>query len=95
MAVFALAAQGAKLPNILYIMKSDPLEMNNLHDNPQYREVARQLKLQLKAVRVEVKDSDADYPHIQSIINKYWNGGEAEAIQLSHHVKKHPVNAKT
>ncbi len=78
----------------LYNMKSDPLEMNNLHDNPQYREVIKQLKLQLKAVRAEVKDFDADYPHIQSIIDKHWHGDEQEAVQLSHHIVKNPVNAK-
>ena len=78
----------------LYNMKNDPLEMNNLYGNPQYKDIAEQLKLQLKAVRAEVKDSDADNPDIQSIIDRHWRGGEQEAIQLSHYVKKNPVGTK-
>ena len=78
----------------LYNMKSDPLEMNNLYGNPQYQEVAKRLKRQLKATRAEVKDTDADYAHIQAIIEKHWHGGKEEAIQISNQVVQHPVNAK-
>lgn len=78
----------------LYNIKNDPLEMNNLYGNPEYKEIAEQLKEQLKATRAEVKDSDMDYPHIAEIVFKHWNGGEEEAIRISHEVAKHPVNAK-
>ena len=59
-----------------------------------YRRVTRSGTQQLKAVRAEVKDSDADYPHIAEIVSNHWNGGEEEAIRISHEVAQNPVNAK-
>ncbi|VGO19338.1 sulfatase family protein [Pontiella sulfatireligans] len=79
----------------LYNIKNDPLEMNNLHGNPEYKEIEKKLKEQLKATRTEVKDSDANYPHIQAIVEKHWNGGEEEAIQISNQVVKTPIGVKT
>jgi arylsulfatase A-like enzyme len=70
----------------LYNMRSDPQEMNNLYGNPEYKEIQEQLKGQLKAVRAEVGDSDADYPHIAEIVSSHWNGGEEEAIRISHEI---------
>ena len=78
----------------MYDIATDPLEMNNLYGNPEYEEITDRLKEQLKAVRTEVKDSDADYPHIAQIISHHRNGGEAEAIRISHEVAANPVNAK-
>ena len=75
----------------LYNVKSDPLEMNNLYGNPEYKEIADQLKEQLKATRAEVKDSDAETPHIADIVSKHWNGGDEEAIRISHEVVQNPV----
>lgn len=78
----------------LYNMKSDSLEMSNLYGNPEYRETAEQLKEQLKATRSEVKDVDVDYPHIAKIVAQHWEGGEDEAIRISHEVVQNPISAR-
>ena len=78
----------------LYNIKSDPLEMNNLYGDPQYTKIADRLKQQLEATRAKVKDSDADYPHIAKIISRHWNGGEEEAIRISHEAAANPGSSK-
>lgn len=78
----------------LYNVKNDPKEMNNLYGNPEYKEIQGKLKEQLKAVRAEVGDSDADYPHIVEIVSRHWNGGEEEAIRISAEVARNPVGVK-
>ncbi len=78
----------------LYNIQRDPREMNNLYDDPDYREIAEHLKKQLKATRANVKDSDAEYPHIAEIVSRHWRGGEDEAIGISHELAATPSNAK-
>jgi hypothetical protein len=68
--------------------------MNNLYGDLQYTEIADHLKKQLKATRAEVKDTDEEYPLIAEIISKHWDGGEEEAIRISHEVAKNPINSK-
>ncbi len=68
----------------LYDMQNDPHEMNNLYGDPEYKTLAAKLKKELLRLREEVKDSDADRPHIQAVIDKFWDGGEEEAIRISH-----------
>ena len=68
--------------------------MNNLYGDPQYTEIADRLKQQLKATRAEVKDSDAEYPHIAEVVSKHWDGGEKEAIRISHEIAANPVISK-
>ena len=67
----------------LYNVKNDPMEMKNLYNNPEYKEVVEKLKLQLSELRKEVKDSDDAYPHIKAIVEKHWDGGQQEAIEIS------------
>jgi uncharacterized sulfatase len=57
----------------LYDLKTDPHEMNNVYDNPEYAEVRTTLKLQLKKLREELDETDRDYPHIQKIIDAHWD----------------------
>jgi arylsulfatase A-like enzyme len=78
----------------LYSMKNDPLEMNNLYGHPEYRAVQDKLKEQLRAVRAEVGDADADYPHIAEIISRHWNGGADEAVRISGTVAGNPAGVK-
>ncbi len=68
--------------------------MNNIYAHIQYKDIANTLKEQLKTVRTEVGDSDEHNANIAEIVARHWNGGKAEAIQLSHHIVKNPVNAK-
>ena len=57
----------------LYDLKTDPHEMNNVYDNPEYAEIRKKLKVRLKGLRTELNETDKNYPHIQKIIDEHWN----------------------
>ena len=57
----------------LYDLEEDPKEMNNLYGNPDYAEVITDLKQRLARVRSELNETDANFPHIQAIIDKHWD----------------------
>lgn len=44
----------------LFDLKADPHEMNNLADNPEYREMLQTMKAKLTAAKKEVDDNDKD-----------------------------------
>ncbi|UCS91571.1 sulfatase [Echinicola marina] len=55
----------------LYDRKKDPLEMNNVYDDPAYENVVKELKEKLKELRVKYKDSEAlDQHFIQKYIDR-------------------------
>jgi uncharacterized sulfatase len=56
-----------------YDLSSDPYEMNNLYSDPAYAAIIKELKTKLKSLREELNETDERYPHIQKIIDKYWN----------------------
>jgi arylsulfatase A-like enzyme len=68
----------------LYDVRNDPHEMNNVYGNPEYKDVVETLKEEILRLREEVKDSDVERPHIQAVIDEFWQGGEEEAIRISH-----------
>lgn len=57
----------------LYDMKNDPHEMNNLYGEPGYAAVVKELKAELLRLRRKYNETDAKYPHIQKVIDEYWN----------------------
>lgn len=56
-----------------YDLKKDPQEMQNEYANPEYKELIEDLKKQLAAKRKELNEEDTNFPHIQEVINTYWN----------------------
>jgi len=56
-----------------YDMNKDPKEMNNIYNDPAYAEVIKEMKIKLKQKRVELNETDEKYPHIQKIIETYWD----------------------
>jgi len=56
-----------------YDLKNDPKEMNNAYNDPKYKEVIANLKEELVKVREELDETDKNYPHIQTVIDKHWN----------------------
>lgn len=56
-----------------YDLEKDPHEMNNIYNDPQYSDVIEELKEELKKQRKKLNETDENYPHIQEIINKYWD----------------------
>jgi arylsulfatase A-like enzyme len=57
----------------LYDMKNDPHEMNNLYGDPKYTSIIKELKTELLRLRKKYNETDQNYPHIQRVIDEYWN----------------------
>jgi arylsulfatase A-like enzyme len=57
----------------LYDMKNDPYEMNNLYGEPKYAAVVKELKAELLRLRKKYNETDDKYPHIQRVIDEYWD----------------------
>lgn len=55
-----------------YDLKSDPHEMNNLYNNPEYAGVIKKVKAQLKETRKALNEEDAAYPFIQQVLDANW-----------------------
>ena len=57
-----------------YDLEKDPKEMNNAYNDPEYKDIIKTLKQQLKDKRVALNEDDnAKFPHIQKIIDNHWN----------------------
>ncbi|GAA6204584.1 sulfatase [Thalassotalea sp. SU-HH00458] len=56
-----------------YDLKNDPEELHNRYDDPQYKEVIAKLKAEMLKQREAYNETDANYPHIQKVIDKHWN----------------------
>jgi len=54
-------------------MKKDPLEMNNIYGDAKYAKVVKELKAELIRLRKKYDETDANYPHIQKVIDEYWD----------------------
>jgi arylsulfatase A-like enzyme len=52
----------------LYDMKSDPFELKNLYEDPDYTEIIEELKERLFRMKSEYKDEDSRYPSFQKQI---------------------------
>jgi len=57
----------------LYDLQKDPHEMNNRYGQPEYAEVVKELKSKLRLLREQLNETDANYHHIQKIIDEHWN----------------------
>jgi uncharacterized sulfatase len=65
----------------LYDLKNDPMENVNQYGNPEYREITRRLKRELKQTRIDHDETDAAYPEIQAVIDAHWNDPGPRAIR--------------
>ncbi|MHC4745113.1 MAG: sulfatase/phosphatase domain-containing protein, partial [Planctomycetota bacterium] len=57
----------------LYDMKNDPHEMNNIYGQAKYAKVVKELKAELLRLRKTYAETDEKYPHIQKVIDEYWD----------------------
>jgi arylsulfatase A-like enzyme len=74
----------------LYDLKTDPTEDNNVYDNPEYAEVIKELKVQLKELRHAYKEDDPKFA-FNKVINEYWEydaAARAKAVEISHEMLK-------
>ncbi|MFI3214077.1 MAG: sulfatase [Eubacteriales bacterium] len=55
----------------LYDLVNDPQELHNLYGKEEYKEVAQQLKAQLKALKEQYGDTDEQYPEVLELVRQY------------------------
>lgn len=56
-----------------YDLKRDPDELVNRYNVPEYQDIIKELKMELKEQRKELSETDENYPQIQKIINENWD----------------------
>jgi len=56
-----------------YDLKTDPSEMKNEYENPKYKKIIADMKVELKKTREELNETDKKYPKIQEIIDANWD----------------------
>ena len=75
----------------LYDLKRDPSELNNVYDNPEYKNVRNQLKAQFAQLRLDVGDDGSHYPATEKVVQEFWDYSEQDrrkAIEISASFKK-------
>ncbi|MEO0795484.1 MAG: sulfatase [Verrucomicrobiota bacterium] len=55
-----------------YDLRNDPNEMTNQYGNPEYAAVIKELKAELERSRIELDETDEQYPELQAIIEANW-----------------------
>lgn len=70
----------------LYDLVKDPEELNNVYDEPEYREIRDALKAQFAKLRRDVGDDGSHYPKCEEVVQEFWDYDEQDrqrAIKLS------------
>jgi len=57
----------------LYDLRKDPEEMRNVYGTPEYAGITEKLKRQLLELKEEIGDTDAPYPELMQVRERYWN----------------------
>ena len=56
-----------------YDLQKDPKEMQNEYSNPAYAKIIAKMKVELQNKRTKLNEHDANYPHIQKVIDAHWD----------------------
>ncbi len=56
----------------LFDLANDPLEMNNVYNDPAYEDVAERLKEKLLQIKEDIGDTDEKYPQLMDVRRQYW-----------------------
>jgi len=70
----------------LYDLQKDPSELNNVYDNPLYRDIRLDLKKEFSQLRTKIGDNGTHFPECEKIVQKFWDYDEndrVEAIRIS------------
>jgi N-acetylglucosamine-6-sulfatase len=71
----------------LYDLVNDPTEVVNQIDNPDYAEIAKELKQRLADLRQQVGDDGSHYPAVEEVVQEFWDYSDEDrqkAIKISH-----------
>ena len=75
----------------LYDLNRDSSELNNVYDNPEYKNVRNQLKAQFAQLRLDVGDDGSHYPETEKVVQEFWDYSDQDrrkAIEISASFKK-------
>lgn len=70
----------------LYDLKRDLQELNNVYDNPEYKNVRNQLKAQFAQLRADIGDDGSHYPATEAVVQEFWDYSDQDrekAIRIS------------
>jgi arylsulfatase A-like enzyme len=56
-----------------YDLTEDPEELDNRYDDPRYSGIIAELKAEILRQREAYNETDANYPHIQAVIDAHWS----------------------
>ena len=57
----------------LYDLKKDPQEINNVYDDPNYKNEVARLKQRLLQLKQAYRDDDSKYPKLMEVRQQHWN----------------------
>ena len=80
----------------LYDLNKDPREVNNVYDDPAYKDVVVKLKKQLADLRKKIGDTDEKFPAIKKVVDEFWDYDDAarkKAIEISHQYARNRARA--
>jgi len=55
-----------------YDLKTDPHEMQNQYDTPEYKTIVETMKIELRQTRQDLHETDERYPEIKAIVDAHW-----------------------
>lgn len=55
-----------------YDLQRDPRELQNTYGDPEYAEIIKAMKVELRKHREQIGDTDEQYPVMQEILEKHW-----------------------
>ncbi|MEM9528844.1 MAG: sulfatase [Bacteroidota bacterium] len=56
-----------------YDLTKDPSEIDNRYDDPNYQDIIKDLKKQLRQLREDLNETDKGYPRFQAVIDANWD----------------------
>jgi arylsulfatase A-like enzyme len=56
----------------LFDLEKDPAEMKNVYNDPAYKEIVKELKVELLELKDQFDDNDEKYPELMEVRKNYW-----------------------
>ena len=56
-----------------YDLEKDPMELRNAYNDPEYADIIKEMKFELKKTREEVGDTDEKHPVMVKLLKEHWD----------------------